>query len=116
MLAIRHALVWTLDVGRVLDRFLILSDSLSALESIDDKNYDNENELINEILSLIHQIGIKEIDIAFAWIPGHVGIPGNEEAEKLARNAAEAGITTTQEHFFSKSDAKILVKQHCMQL
>ena len=46
----------------------------------------------------------------------HVGIRGNEEADKRARNAAEAGITTTQEHFFSKTDAKILVKQHCMQL
>ena len=42
-------------------------------------NYDNENELINEILNLIHQAGMREIDITFAWIPDHVE-PWNEEA------------------------------------
>ena len=41
---------------------------------------------------------------------------GNEEADKLAKNAAAAGITTMQENFISKGDAKILVKQHGMEL
>ena len=66
-------------------KFIIFSDSLSAIESI--KNNKNKNALnikINQILGSIH-----DKSIVFEWIPSHCNIPGNELANKTAKKATE---------------------------
>lgn len=61
--------------------FLILSDSLSALQAIKDI------WALNPLIQLVHS-GLKALnrkDIKFCWIPSHMGINGNEKADELAR-------------------------------
>merc|ERR1712055_429535 len=66
-------------------KFVIFSDSLSAIESI--KNNKNKNALnikINQILGSIY-----DKSIVFEWVPSHCSIPGNELADKAAKEATE---------------------------
>ena len=63
---------------------LIFSDSLSVLESIRQLNHKNPivSQVILKLDSLCSQFTIKLV-----WIPGHVGISGNEKADRAAKSA-----------------------------
>lgn len=62
---------------------LICSDSLSSVQSI--HNVFSSNPYVRLIHNHIHQL--QQYNIHFMWIPGHVGILGNEEADCLAKSA-----------------------------
>ena len=65
--------------------FIVFSDSLSSLMALTGHIPDNPYVLmILEKCSYLVQKGKK---ISFAWIPSHVGIPGNEAADKAAKEA-----------------------------
>ena len=55
--------------------FLVLSDSLSVLKSIANLKYDHP--LSVDLLSLHSRLVCDNRYIVFAWVPGHVGIRGN---------------------------------------
>ena len=52
--------------------------------SINNPNAVYSDEKIKEILDISHQIKLRGTDIAFPWIPAHVAMPCNEEADCLA--------------------------------
>ena len=69
---------------------VIYSDSLSCLQALANKNF--ENPIIREIVHIItylHEVGSQ---IVFCWIPGHVGIKGNEKADKIAKDIIDHKI------------------------
>lgn len=73
--------------------FLILSDSLSALTSllkpkIDIRINNYILEAKSNYLEFI-EINNEKFSLKFKWIPAHRGIPGNEEADRLAKSATE---------------------------
>lgn len=79
--------------------FIIYSDSLSAIKSIQNfqtrpitKQIENILEEHKKITELNSKINIK-----IAWIPSHIGILGNEEADKLAKEATSITVINTQE-------------------
>jgi ribonuclease HI len=90
------------------DKFLILSDSLSSLQSIKNCNLDHPlTRLILEKCHIFYEMGK---NVSFCWLPSHVGIKGNEKADSAARAALSFQITefkipymdiksTTEAHF-----------------
>ena len=64
---------------------VILSDSLSALEALKDCNHFDRN--INKTLTIISEIQESGRKVTLVWVPAHVGIPGNEKADALAKAA-----------------------------
>jgi len=80
------------------DSFVIISDSLSALESI--LNPYSTNELVQHIQEMI---STSNKTFTFMWVPSHVGISGNETADKLAneaslnQNTPKLNLTTSSE-------------------
>ncbi|GFO19369.1 gypsy retrotransposon integrase-like protein 1 [Plakobranchus ocellatus] len=64
--------------------FVIYSDSLSALQAIQSKNFKVID--IRRMYSLIRKFP-PYVHISFVWIPAHVGIRGNENVDKLAKVA-----------------------------
>jgi ribonuclease HI len=65
--------------------FVIYSDSLSSLESIE-QLYPTRNPLLNQIQEVIHSLEADK-NIAFVWdIPGHSNIQANEITDKAAIN------------------------------
>ena len=81
--AIKYALI-NID-SRHLTEVVIYSDSQSAIQAI--RAYYPENALISDIQYLLHKLSEKKISVVLCWIPGHVGIEGNEKADKAAKEA-----------------------------
>ena len=74
----------------MLRKFIIFTDSLSCLQSIE--NEDLSNPLILKFLLMYRTILLQGKDLVLCWIPSHIGIEGNEEADRLAKEALEQDI------------------------
>ncbi|KAJ4449863.1 hypothetical protein ANN_01269 [Periplaneta americana] len=70
-------------------RFLICSDSLSAIQSL--QSFKCDDLLVLRTQELFHTPLSSEYEIGVVWIPGHVGIPGNEAVDAAARAGALNG-------------------------
>lgn len=68
---------------------LIITDSLSSLKAINSPK--SSNPLITKIKDLLLLSSNKKLDIKFMWVPGHRGISGNDEADRLAKLACQEG-------------------------
>ncbi|GFU13601.1 putative RNA-directed DNA polymerase from transposon X-element [Trichonephila clavipes] len=69
-------------------RFCVYTDSMRALESLHFST-DNRHFTVIEILLLLRRLERKGFDIIFSWVPGQVGILGNEQADTVARSMSD---------------------------
>jgi ribonuclease HI len=67
------------------DKLLVMSDSLSCLQSTENRHF--YNPLILEILVRVHDVLSSGRNIAFMWLPSHVGLAGNAAADAVAKAA-----------------------------
>ena len=65
-------------------RYIIYTDSLSAMKALEGEKTDNP--LVVNLLEKLSRL-CKRADIVFCWLPSHIGISGNEEADKAAKDA-----------------------------
>ena len=66
-------------------KFIVYTDSRSAVEAL--KNYYPKNTLVQEIKYSLHRLCERGIEVEICWIPAHVGIRGNEDADRAAKSA-----------------------------
>ena len=66
---------------------MIFSDSLSALQALGKLKTDHP--LLIQIQEFIHKINADQKEIVFMWVPGHVGIRGNEAADKASKESLD---------------------------
>lgn len=79
--AIDMALDYAVD--EKLSKIIIFSDSLSVLQSINNRHFNNS--IIQNILLKLHNM--HHIRVIFCWLPSHIGIKGNELADTAAKSA-----------------------------
>ena len=72
------------------NRFIIFSDSLSTLQALSNQRL--ENPLICNVLERISHLSTDN-RFVFCWLPSHVGIKGNENADKSAKSALNLPIS-----------------------
>ena len=66
--------------------FTIFSDSKSALQAVTNKF--SKHPIVKEIHVWLNILAKKGKIFNFCWIPSHIGLEGNEKADKLAKEAA----------------------------
>ena len=69
------------------DYFTISSDSRSALSALNSYALSG-NTLVLSALEWLYFLYKSGYRIEFCWVPGHVDVPGNKRADKLAREVA----------------------------
>lgn len=74
-------------------KYIVASDSLSSIQAIITRKISaRTNQLIIDIVSNIYELHINGCNITLLWIPAHVGIPGNEQVDTIAKQAAANGV------------------------
>ena len=64
-------------------KFVIFSDSRSAIEAL--QSYCPRNPLAQQVKYMFHKLYDDGISVELCWIPAHIGIKGNENADKDAK-------------------------------
>jgi ribonuclease HI len=72
----------------------IYADNQAALRTIDNPGRRPGQYMVKRVLALAKDLQEDGIAVHMAWIPAHVGVPGNEAADKLAK----AGATPDRPH------------------
>ena len=88
--AIQYALNWTM-VNKP-HKVAILSDSLSALQSLSLRNSNSRPDLLENLLSANDQCHLNGSEVTFVWCPAHVGFMGNEIADGAAKRALDGPV------------------------
>ena len=70
------------------ENIVIFTDSLSALQDLESHSHKTNMDVITLTQSLDKILNTFKIQITLQWIPGHIGIQGNETADELARVGA----------------------------
>jgi len=68
---------------------VIASDSSSVLLSLKHLHSESRQDLVFEIIHLANNLRKSGISTTFIWVPAHIGVGGNELADKCAKKAAE---------------------------
>ena len=92
-------------------QFIIYSDSLSVLKSLEDLHH--RNPLIQQSLKKYYNISVSK-EIVFCWLPSHVNIRGNELADLEAKSALSLVITNFKiPHSDFKSNIRQYINNKC---
>lgn len=67
------------------NNFVIFSNSRSTIEAI--QSYKSKNNIVQQIKLYLHNLCNNGKNVEMSWIPAHVGIKGNEDADKAATEA-----------------------------
>lgn len=107
LFAILRAIKYVTDNNR--QKWVICSDSLSSLQAIQDSHSANPMVLLIREEYLLTTSQAKTV--TFMFIPSHVGIDGNENADKNAKDALTSNSSEIID-LISPLDAKRFFSQH----
>ncbi|XP_064117582.1 ribonuclease H-like [Macrobrachium nipponense] len=65
---------------------IIHTDSKSSMQACNNNKNKENKALLAGIKTLLHQHSERRRPVILNWIPSHIGIPGNERADELAKS------------------------------
>ncbi|XP_037531102.1 uncharacterized protein LOC119408373 [Nematolebias whitei] len=107
MLAVLLAVQWVEETRPL--KTIICSDSSSTLISLQNSHSDSRPDILLELQQTLFRIQMMGLTVIFLWTPAHIGIRGNEAADRAAKAATKDQINFTIS--ISKSEVRTIVKQ-----
>uniref|UniRef100_A0A3B5Q0T1 Reverse transcriptase domain-containing protein n=1 Tax=Xiphophorus maculatus TaxID=8083 RepID=A0A3B5Q0T1_XIPMA len=108
MMGIILALGWIEEVRPL--RSIVCSDSSSSLYSLKNNHAISRPDLLLEIQLITYRIQAMGLLVIFTWIPSHIGLRGNELADKYAKLASKYSDIDILVPF-SREEIKSIIKQ-----
>ena len=71
----------------------ILCDSRSALQAIQNMKQKSGQRIVHAILHAATEVQAAGVALRLQWVPGHCDNPGNDAADRMAKEAASPGKT-----------------------
>ena len=87
--AIMKSMMWLAMHSPLLEEkdAVILTDSKSGIEVLRNLTPGSQSSLTNTIRNLAITLFENDITITLQWVPSHVGVDGNEQADRIAKEA-----------------------------
>ena len=83
LIAIKEALKHSIQNQN--ENITIHTDCKSAMQALQQLKVKENKSLISDIQQLLYQHKLAHRQVTINWIPSHIGIPGNEKADELAK-------------------------------
>ncbi|MEL6802231.1 MAG: reverse transcriptase domain-containing protein, partial [Bacteroidota bacterium] len=90
LMAIKQALHLSSNTDK--QTIIIHTDSLAAVQTLKMHKHKNNINLITNIMAYAMQLTNRHKRVVINWIPSHIGIHGNEEADNLAKSSLNSNI------------------------
>ena len=105
------AILKAIDLGSLShsNRVVVVTDSRSSIEALE--TLYSRHPIVRMIQG---RLLASNKTFTFCWCPSHVGVAGNEKADRLARGAADGGVPTLVA--LPRADAKAFIKSRSKEL
>jgi ribonuclease HI len=87
----------------------ILCDSRSALQATQTPGNKSGQRIVHAILQAATEVQAEGVALRLQWVPGHCDNPGNDAADRLAKNAACPGKSHSFRPLLSRENARLRV-------
>lgn len=87
LVAVLWAVRWVEDNKR--EYSVKCSDSAATLTTIKECKSKSRPDVLVEILQVLYRIHKAGYEVGFLWVPAHMGVEGNEEADEMAKKAVQ---------------------------
>jgi ribonuclease HI len=94
-------------LGRRRKSATILCDSRSALQATQNVRNKSGQRIVHAILQAATEVQAKGIALRLQWVPGHCNNPGNDAADRLAKDAAYPGKSHPFRPLLSRESARL---------
>ena len=91
----------------------IFSDSQAAIQRLQSNHIKAGQNRVNSITRLVTKTSLKDVRLHLQWVPSHMGIEGNEEADKAAKSGTLKPCSVS-DACVSLSFVKRKIKENCL--